>query len=192
MTRLKQFRKDNQGASLVEFTLLFPLLLALTFGIVETGYILYKQNTAQKATQLGGRYLSTRAPLVTGLTDCGVATAADAGTDCVNVPGADSWSVSCSNGSGGNCDAAIFADVLAEMQSVYPNLQASNLEVIFSGTGLGYVGRGKPVPAITVRLNNLTYNYAVLDKIVGISSALNLDKAQSTLIAEDIGEGTGA
>jgi len=174
---------------LVELSLLMPVLLTITFGIIEGGYILYQQHQAQMATQLGARYAATRPAVVPGLEDCGVTTSADAGTDCIDVAGSTSWSVTCQNGGGAGCDGTAMANVLAEMQRVFPDIDSSNLTIVFSGTGLGFVGRGRPIPAITIRLENLEYNYVALGHLVNLGSVLNLDNAETTTIAEDISDG---
>ena len=162
----------------------------MTFGIVEGGYILYQHNASQKATQMGARYISTR-PIVSGLEDCMISTNADAGTDCANVANSASYSQTCTGTAPGICDATVMNNALAEMQKSNPNIEASNLTVVISGTGLGYVGRRKPVPAITVSVENMTYDYVAVGQLLNLGSVLGLDSAQTTVIAEDIGNGGG-
>jgi Flp pilus assembly protein TadG len=49
--KIKQFRKESSGASLVEFTLVLPLLLTLSLGIYETtNYILISQKLNEMAS----------------------------------------------------------------------------------------------------------------------------------------------
>jgi len=195
-TFYKSLAKNTEGASLIEFTLIFPLLMVMTFGIVEFGYVLYQHNIAQKATQIGARFAATRAPIVPNLPDCVVATPNNtlAGTDCSSISGSSGISAAiCQNGGGAGCDTTAMARLLQEMQKVYPQITAANLRVEFAGTGFGYVGRGRPVPAITVSLENLQYDYVVMGKLIPNFGAttLNLDTAKTTLVAEDLGEGRG-
>jgi hypothetical protein len=134
MTRFLRLIGDRSGGVLVETTLLFPMMLVLSFGLVEFGMAWNQWNTAEKATQVGARWAATRGPVIVGLEDCGVATSATAGTDCVDVPGSDSWTVTCNAGSpGGACDAAALTALTAEMQAVFPRIEAANVEVEFSG-----------------------------------------------------------
>jgi Flp pilus assembly pilin Flp len=184
--------KDKSGASLVEFSLLLVLLMLLTFSIVDGGYLMYQFNSAQKATQVGARYAATRAPVVIMTSDCMVGSGtATAGTDCLDIAGNDTWSETCKLGSSGTtCDNDARLAILNEMQRIYPNIKDENLEVTFSGTGLGYVGRGKPVPAITVTLRGLQYNYVAVGQILNFDSVLNINTTQSTIIGEDLGEGS--
>ena len=37
LTRLNRYKKDERGASLVEFALILPLLAAITFGMLSSG-----------------------------------------------------------------------------------------------------------------------------------------------------------
>lgn len=190
-----QFRnalKDTAGASLVEFSLLLVLLMTVTFGIVDGGYIMYQFNSAQKATQVGARIAATRAPVVEGLTDCGVVppSTANAGDDCITIPGSTTWSQTCSvSNTGSPCNNTQRLAILTEMRRIYPNIRDENLEITFSGTGLGYVGRGKPVPAITVTLVGIDYDYVAIGQLLNFGSMFRINTTQSTIIAEDIGEG---
>ena len=47
--------KDQKGAALIEFTIIFPLLMLLIFGIVEFGLILYNQQVITNASREGAR-----------------------------------------------------------------------------------------------------------------------------------------
>src|SRR5690606_31731525 len=107
MMRFKRFRRDETGATLVEHTRVFAMLMVLTFGLIEFGVVLYQYNAAEKATAVGARYVATRGPFVSGLSDCGVASSASAGTWCSTIAGSDSWSVTCNAGApSGPCQAA--------------------------------------------------------------------------------------
>ena len=47
--------KDQKGAAFIEFTIIFPLLMMLVFGIVEFGLILYNQQIITNASREGAR-----------------------------------------------------------------------------------------------------------------------------------------
>ena len=47
--------KDQKGAAFIEFTIIFPLLMVLIFGIVEFGLILYDQQVITNASREGAR-----------------------------------------------------------------------------------------------------------------------------------------
>ena len=194
---IRKFKSSVNGATLVEFSLIVPLILAMTFGIVEFGYVLYQFNSAQKATQAGARIASSRQILL-GVEDCFVNSSDRAGTDCADVSGASGWAgITCTGvNDTSSCKGSGMAAVLAEMQIYFPGLTASNLEVEFGPTGFGYIGRGKPVPSVTVRVVNLSYDYIAIGGLVNalpgnssIGDAINISTAQTTVIGEDIAEG---
>jgi Flp pilus assembly protein TadG len=56
-------RGSESGAAGVEFALVFPLLLLLTFGIIEMGLVFYQMNMFEKATQVGVRKAITWDPV---------------------------------------------------------------------------------------------------------------------------------
>lgn len=199
MGRVKTLRrlKDNSGSTLVEFSLLLPLILILTFGIIEGGYIFYQVNGAQKATQMAARIAATRPPVATNLNEC--ASTADtsntnAGVNCSTLPAADLITTTCSKNQTTNCENDKRLEILNKIQSAYPFVTDDNLFITYEGTGLGYVGRGKPVPAITVELRNINYDFIMIGVIIqglggNLGEVFKIDKTQTTVIAEDMGQG---
>ena len=92
-----------------------------------------------------------------------------------SVPTATFGSATCTNS--GNCtvtgaangvngrDAAAFDAVVAWMEKFYPELQASNVRIIYQNVGLGYSGdpTGPDVaPLTTVELTGLSFRALVL------------------------------
>ena len=55
-------KNTQQGAALVEFALILPLLLILTFVTTELGRALYRYNTTAKVVRDAVRYLSVQQP----------------------------------------------------------------------------------------------------------------------------------
>ena len=191
MNRLQCFSRDRGGATLIEYTLVFTMFMVLTFGLIEFGIVLYQYNAAEKATAAGARFIATRGPVVTGLADCGVATTASAGTDCADVAGGSSWSRTCSaSAPASGCQAAVLNQLVAEMQRFAPNVEAQNVQVILRGAGLGFVGRGSPVPMVTVRLTGMTYNFIAIDDLVGLGP-ITMPGFDATIVGEDF-NGAGA
>ena len=62
-----RFRKNESGATLVEATLVFAMMMILTFGLIEFGIVLFQYNSAETATSVGARFVATRGPIVTGM-----------------------------------------------------------------------------------------------------------------------------
>lgn len=206
MRHLLRLLRDRRGTTLVETTLVFPLVLILTFGLVEFGHALWEYNSAEKATAAGARYLATLRPhfadpdgsdpaptdrLLNIANDCFVATSATAGTPCAQLPDGDptSWSATCAGG-GGSCNAAIMGQLLREMQSIAPFITAANVTVEARGTRMGFVGRGAAIPLVTVRTTGLTYDFVAIDALLGFGP-IAMPGFATTLVAEDQQEGTG-
>src|SRR5215510_13296351 len=108
------FRRDN-GTQLIEFAIVFPVLLLLFAGTTELGRLFYTYTTLAKATRGGARYLSLA-------TDVNASTAAGK-----NI-------VMCGNaaGCGGGGQPAV----------ILPSLQATNIVVTppaSGGVGTKYV-----------------------------------------------------
>jgi Flp pilus assembly protein TadG len=188
----RDFCQDSAGAAMVEHTLVFAFLMVLTFGLVEFGIVLYQYNAAESATAAGARFVATRGPIATGIADCGVAAnGASAGTLCSAVAGANAWTITCNAAApGGACQAAALTELVTEMRRFAPNLQAQNVQVVLRGVGLGFVGRGSPVPMVTVRLTNMTYDFVALDDLLGFGR-LTMPSFDATIVGEDF-NGSGA
>jgi Flp pilus assembly protein TadG len=162
----------------VEFALVFPLLLLLTFGIIEFGLVFYQMNMFEKATQIGARKAITWDPVAPGLAtysanETGIApglplpanlqmqvvctSAGCTGTGAITSPGYSTQA---------------FADIVGAMQKIYAGIKPENVVVTYRHVGLGWVGRpgGAVVPAVTVGLQNMKYDFILLDVAVTISS----------------------
>ncbi len=61
MRRLDSILLNNNGAALVEFTLLIPILFGLVFGLVEFGRATFQHHTAEKGVKAAARFIA-RAP----------------------------------------------------------------------------------------------------------------------------------
>jgi hypothetical protein len=58
--------RREDGSSIVELALVFPILLLLFVGIAELGRLYFTYTTLAKATKVGARYLSTSRNAVNG------------------------------------------------------------------------------------------------------------------------------
>lgn len=180
------FLDDDRASTLVEFTLIAPLLFLVTFGIAEFGYIFYQFQSLNAATAAAARMAATRGPLITGIADCGVSTSAVAGTPCSQVAGAKTWSpVTCNGASpAGNCNVTLMNRILAEMQIYYPQMTLSNLNIAYGPSGHGFVGLGKPVPAVTVTVTGVNANFIALGAF-GLNN-ITMPPFTTTLTGEDL------
>ena len=188
ISHINRIRTNTSGAALVEFTLSLPVMLIITFGIVEFGYAAFQWANAEAATQRGVRLAATRDAAITNIPDCGVGvTGVSPGQPCSSAPGSYNWSASCNAGSGGaNCNAATLSLIVADMQRSYPKITAANVNVVFSGAGLGFQGLGRPVPIVTVELTGLTFDFIVMDALIGLPNQVNMPAFRASLTAEDL------
>jgi len=56
---LGRILRREDGSSIIELAIIFPILLLLFVGIAELGRLFYTYTTLAKATKVGARYLST-------------------------------------------------------------------------------------------------------------------------------------
>ena len=56
--KIRQLYRDERGAALVEFTVVLPLWLSLTFGIVQAGLVLWAQIGLQHGVEIAARCAS--------------------------------------------------------------------------------------------------------------------------------------
>lgn len=61
-----RIRRHEQGSSIIELAIVFPILLLLFVGAAELGRLFYTYTTLSKATAVGARYLSTSRNAVNG------------------------------------------------------------------------------------------------------------------------------
>ena len=59
--RIWRRRGRGRGQALVEFSLVFPLMLLLVFGLIDLGRLVYTNNALSEAAREGARYGSVQA-----------------------------------------------------------------------------------------------------------------------------------
>ena len=62
---IKNFRRCEKGTQMIEFALVFPVLILLFAGTVELGRLFYTYTTLAKNTRAAARYLSTATNVTT-------------------------------------------------------------------------------------------------------------------------------
>lgn len=67
--RLSRTVRREDGSSIIELAIVFPILLVLFVGIAELGRLFYTYTTLAKATKVGARYLSTSRNVTKGDAD---------------------------------------------------------------------------------------------------------------------------
>lgn len=208
---IHRLARAEGGASAAEFALVLPLLLFLLFGIIDAGRLLYTVNMSEKATQMGARYAivtNVIPPRIIDATYAGQAACSERSAtgnvcqsgDFIDLPSAigtltcSRTSCACAQGStcpsGQDIPSASFDNLVTRMAAMRPGIAAANVEVEFSGSGIGYVsdpGRMQAIPLVTVRLKNTQFRPVALLGAVPFT----LPAFATTLSAEDY-QGTQA
>ena len=176
---LNRLIKCQTGASAVEFAMVLPHLLILLFGIIDGGRFAWEYNRAEKATQAGARVAVVTSSFPSGLVSQNYVGQNVSGVAMMQgdlIPAAALGRIvctrtacSCATADGGappcpapgTLDAAVFDNVLlARMRAMKPDIQAANVRLEFSGSGLGYAGdpNGMDIaPLVTVRLTDMKF-----------------------------------
>ena len=155
--------EGERGSASIEFGIIAPMLVLITFGILEFSFVLFEQHRATEATRRGARQATIVGAIadLTGLT-----------------PGAD---VTCSSSGGavtcgGNTvlSTASFDTILLNMQGILPDITADHVNVVYSDSGLGEVESGGIKPFVTVSLKDYTHTFLALGMFPGIPNQITL------------------
>ena len=210
MTRTwKRLAKSTSGTSAVEFALVLPLFLVLLLGTIDAGRFLWEYNEAEKATQVGARVAIVTDVLAPGLRDENYAGQTVDGVTIASgdrIPAGALGTIMCNSTTctceAGPCpsnlgtfDSTTFTNVLlARMQAIDPTIQAENVEVRYSGSGLGTAGSAgggggtetlEISPLVTVTLKDMTFT-----PITSLLFAsIPMPDLHTTLTAEDASGG---
>lgn len=111
-TNIADFLRDDRGTQMIEFALIFPVLILIFAGTTEIGRMLHQYNSLAKATRTGARYLST-------VQNVGTST-----TAAKNI-------VMCGNA--GGCGGA------GQPKVIVPGLQAANVVITPPAAGVANV-----------------------------------------------------
>jgi len=161
LTFARRFVRDEDGAFIIEFGITFPVLILLSFGLLEFSLVVFDYQRAAEATRRGVRLAIIQEP---------IPNTANLLQDAVISCTAPSGTVSCTGGSPGANADALFAALLSEMQKAYPTLTSANIVVTFSGTNVGSSGDiGGVFPLVTLQLTGVTHNM-IVGHLIGIDS----------------------
>lgn len=159
----RAFAEDERGAITTDIVLILLPILLIILTIFEIGISFYFVLAAQKAAQMGARFIIGETPLHSEVPDtygvdytkgergdsCWVSSGAG---PCLLTPapttivgqdsdGADIVGWQCDgNALGAQCDAAAFNDLVSEMRIVYPSLETDKVIVNYTHEELGFAG----------------------------------------------------
>ena len=194
---LRNLRRDERGATAVEFALIALLLFIVSFGIIDFGLAYWQWVMAEKATQVGVRKAVVSNMVANGLTTWPInnggtsanGTACMTGTtivtDCSFSP-VTCTSTQCTPNTYGFSSTA-FTAIVAEMQKMDPYIANNNVQITYSPNGLGFVGRPNGLPVtVTVTLTGMTFKFLVIDKLLFFGGTFSMPPFNATLTGEDL------
>ena len=159
--RIRRFVGADDGAMLVEFAILMPLMLLLTFGLIDFGRLGFSYVMAQKATEMAVRDAVVRAPL------CGTLPETNARGSLSGTVSGLRFGASCSAGTdlcksfvAVSCTAENATDFWARIAPLMPtNATPANLTVTYDfDPALGFLG-GPVTPYVTVAITDLDFEF---------------------------------
>jgi hypothetical protein len=196
--RRMSFRRSEEGATLIEGLIVFPIILLTFATFVEFGVAMVQWNQTVKAMQFGARTLAVSDPLVdmapfgfpAGTLEGGpipfnpdapLTVTCGAGATACNVAGMNRLIF----GSDGQCNPTAQNTRLG-MCDINQRITADNIRVTYYRSGLGYVGRPDgPVVSITVETRNLNFDFFFLGALLGLNR-ITIPAHPVTITSEDL------
>ena len=186
--------RNRNGAGAAEFALVLPLLLIFLFGIIDVGRYMWSINRAEKAAQMGVRMAVVTDYIASTIGADYLGQCSTPLTQGDPIPADCFATITCSKASAnatcttGTADNTAFLRVANQMRIFMPEINDTNVEVIYSPSGLGYAGdpNGPDLaPVVTVRLYGMAFQ-----PIAGFGlGGFSLPEVRSSLTFED-GSGT--
>lgn len=194
---IRDLSRHSGGASAAEFALVLPLLLILLFGIIDGGRWIWTYNKAAKATHMGARFAVVADPVAPGVASSYLGVGGLTQGDL--IPASAFGKITCTN-SGCSCsttpcpaigtvDAQDFTNIVDRMRLFMPEVQASNVVVEYSSSGLGYAGNptGPDLsPLVTVKLGPPATPVQFRPLTSLLLATLNMPTFTTSLTAEDL------
>ena len=201
MVILRSLWKDTRAASAAEFGLVVPLLTLLLFSVIDAGRFMWEYNRAEKATQAGARMAVVTNVVAGGMITPNYVGQTYGGTTLTQgdrIPASALGTVTCNSSSctcSGTCPAGVpgtfnsasFNAIVQRMQYMAPTIQASNVQIEYRGSGLGFAGdpdttRPQISPLVTVKLTGMTFRPLAFMTF----AAFAMPDFATTLSAEDL------
>lgn len=204
MRPVRNLVSSRSGASAAEFALVLPLLLLLLFGIIDAGRFAWEYNRAEKATQVGARIAVATDIIPGGLVTKSYVGDSVGGTVLTQgdvIPAAALGTIACSKPAGTlSCSCTVtpcpatltpiqstgWTVMATRMRFMKPDIAESNIEVLYSGSGLGFAGdpNGMDIaPLVTVRLTGLAFR--PITWMLFRNNSLTMPDFTTSLTAED-------
>lgn len=205
--------RDDEGAVLVEVTVVMTIMLVFILGSIEFLFALFQWNSATKAVQIGARLAAVSDPVAGGLNRLSLAVLNAAVTPGSPMPAftitCDGATQSCICNTVGACPGVTGYDAGAMntivygrgstscsdatssyylgMCDIFPRIRPENVAIVYTQTGLGYAGRpgSGPVPTITISIQNLPFQFFFLSGLRGFKD-IPIPALTTSITAEDL------
>jgi TadE-like protein len=197
---IRSFVAEDQGISLLEGVIVFPIMLLTISALIEFSYGMYQWNQAAKTVQLAARKAAVSCPLTTDFDTVFAFNDALGG----QLISANSGTVSqCGYGTGNSCIAARLNNLVdgpAENPENYSwkgmkrffnqdDFDAENVTVIYEQSGLGYHGRPDgPVVTLRLEIRNVSFDLPVVGALLGLPDVI-IPSFPVTVGTEDLQSG---
>lgn len=158
---LRRFLADEDGAFIVEFGIAFPVLILLSFGLMEFSLVVFDYQRAAEATRAGVRQTILYTPIAN------TATILEGSViKCYKT----TENVQCEGGSPDAAADTHFQYLLDEMQGIYPTLRAENIIITYEGTDVGDAdSSGGIFPLVTLELTGVKHDM-IVGHLIGIET----------------------
>jgi Flp pilus assembly protein TadG len=208
--KIKRIISDQNGGVLVEATVVMILTFLVIFGSVDFLNAFYQWNMANKAVQFGTRIAAVSDPVASDLPAFDwTSTGLNPGDPLPANSNLYSWtctSAGCSGTSTGYSADALKTIVfgrnwlvtgnascdptsnlyLRGMCHMFPRVGLNNVQITYTDTGLGFAYRSAgPIPTVTVRLQNLPFQFFFLSGLMGFAT-IQIPAEATTITGEDL------
>ena len=194
----RSFTADESGATAVEFGLIGWIFITLIMGVMDLGYAFWQWNAATKAVQVGARLAATSDPVSTDVA------ALVAFNPAIYDPSQPTLAFrrSCGTGGTGPCTSSTTAlNTLVYgrgntacqkepprgggMCNFFERIEPRNVGVDYVRASGAPAGEPAPPSTVTVRLTGLTYDFLVLNGLLGFGP-IPMPTLSATATAEDL------
>ncbi|MEE8393195.1 MAG: TadE/TadG family type IV pilus assembly protein [Rhodospirillales bacterium] len=169
---------DDRGEAMIGFAFLIPVLMLISLGILEFTLAVFDYHRAGEATRRGARMAAISPPIadVGGFVSGSVIECASSGGGVICTGAAVA-------------DPSVFDAVVGEMRAILPAIQAGNVRITYSDSGLGDAATpGGILPLVTVRLDGLVHRYLMLRGFPGFPDGITFP----TFATNQLSSGFGA
>jgi Flp pilus assembly protein TadG len=192
------------GSSIVEFTLVFPMLMLIALGTVDAGFMLSDWALASKAAYDGAHKAILSDPVASGIDNLTYDPTL-LGQPCFNSNGNNvncpSVNVTCTPAATvgtGTCTTGTYSDtpfanvIFPAMQARFPRLRRQNVTIKYETNNLGFVGRPDGLPMIvTVSIDGMTHQFYFIGPLMNFfkgtfPSVSQIPTFATTLQSEDM------